>query len=100
LVAATSSAPSAEPCALPVFCLFGAGQPMIVRSAMNEGLVGLGLGGLDRRVQRLDVLVVDAVAGRPRVDAARASRTPRSASPTSSDSAVAVSSSMEIWLSS
>jgi hypothetical protein len=37
LVAATSSAPSAEPCALPVFCLFGAGQPMIVRSAMKLG---------------------------------------------------------------
>ena len=37
LVAATSSAPSAEPWALPVFCLFGAGQPMIVRSAMNDG---------------------------------------------------------------
>jgi hypothetical protein len=37
LVAATSSLPSAEPWALPVFCLFGAGQPMIVRSAMNDG---------------------------------------------------------------
>src|SRR3954453_6839458 len=36
-VAATSSAPRAEPCALPVFCLFGAGQPMIVRSVMNDG---------------------------------------------------------------
>ena len=38
LVAATSSSPSAEPCAAPVFCLVGAGQPMIVRSAMNDGL--------------------------------------------------------------
>ena len=37
LVAATSSAPSAEPCALPVFCAFGAGQAMIVRSRMNDG---------------------------------------------------------------
>ena len=37
LVAATSSAPSAEPWILPVFCLFGAGQPMMVRSAMNDG---------------------------------------------------------------
>jgi len=36
-VAATSSTPSAEPCALPVFCSFGAGQPMIVRSRMIEG---------------------------------------------------------------
>ena len=26
-----------QPCALPVFCAVGAGQPMIVRSAMNEG---------------------------------------------------------------
>ena len=32
LVAATSSSPSAEPWALPVFCAFGAGQAMIVRS--------------------------------------------------------------------
>ena len=37
LVAATSSAPSAEPCALPVFCRFGAGQAMIVRSTMKLG---------------------------------------------------------------
>ena len=36
-MALTSSAPSAEPWILPVFCLFGAGQPMIVRSAMNDG---------------------------------------------------------------
>ena len=36
-MAATSSSPSAEPWALPVFCLFGAGQPMIVRSTMNDG---------------------------------------------------------------
>ena len=63
LVAATSSAPSAEPWILPVFCLFGAGQPMIVRSAMNDGPVGLRLGRLDRRVQRLDVLVVVALVG-------------------------------------
>jgi len=37
LVAFTSGTPSAEPCAAPVFCLFGAGQPMIVLSAMREG---------------------------------------------------------------
>src|SRR5437764_451682 len=37
LVVATSSAPSAEPCALPVFCLLGAGQPMMVRRLMNDG---------------------------------------------------------------
>ena len=37
LVLATSSAPSAAPCASPVFCASGAGQAMIVRSAMNDG---------------------------------------------------------------
>ena len=37
LVAATSSAPSAEPWALPVFWAFGAGQAMIVRSTMKLG---------------------------------------------------------------
>jgi hypothetical protein len=38
LVAATSSAPRAEPWALPVFCLLGAGQAMMVRRRMNDGL--------------------------------------------------------------
>ncbi len=38
LVAATSSSPSAEPCAASVFCAFGAGQAMIERIAMNDGL--------------------------------------------------------------
>ena len=37
LVAATSSAPSAEPCAAPVSCLSGAGQPMMVRRPMIDG---------------------------------------------------------------
>ena len=37
LVAATSSAPSAAPWILPVFCLFGAGQPMMVRSLISVG---------------------------------------------------------------
>ena len=37
LVLATSSAPSAAPWASPVFCASGAGQAMIVRSAMNDG---------------------------------------------------------------
>ena len=37
LVAFTSGTPSADPCAAPVSCLFGAGQPMIVLSAMKEG---------------------------------------------------------------
>ena len=56
LVAATSSAPSAEPCASPVFCLFGAGQPMIVRSAMNDGRSVSSRAAMQRLVQRLDVL--------------------------------------------
>jgi hypothetical protein len=38
LVAASSSAPSAEPWILPEFCLCGAGQPMIVRRMMSDGL--------------------------------------------------------------
>ncbi len=37
LVAAISSAPSAEPWEASVFCAFGAGQAMIVRIAMIEG---------------------------------------------------------------
>jgi hypothetical protein len=37
LVAATSSAPSAEPCAFPVPCADGAGQAMIVRRLMKLG---------------------------------------------------------------
>src|SRR6266487_5528824 len=41
LVAATSSAPRAEPCASPVFCLVGAGQAMIVRRAMRDGWLGV-----------------------------------------------------------
>ena len=36
-MAATSSAPRAEPWALPVFCAFGAGHAMIVCSTMKLG---------------------------------------------------------------
>ena len=36
-MAATSSAPSAEPWLLPVFCRVGAGHAMIVRSTMKLG---------------------------------------------------------------
>ncbi len=36
-MAATSSAPSAEPCAASVFRALGAGQAMIVRIAMIDG---------------------------------------------------------------
>jgi hypothetical protein len=65
-VAASSSAPSAEPWILPVFCLPGEGQPMIVFRMISDGLVGLALGGLDRRVQLGDVL--DVLAGLLPVD--------------------------------
>ncbi len=37
-MAATSSSPRADPCALPVFWAFGAGQAMIVRSTIMLGL--------------------------------------------------------------
>jgi hypothetical protein len=37
LVAATSSSPSAEPCAASVFWACGAGQAMIERAAMKDG---------------------------------------------------------------
>ncbi len=36
-MAATSSSPSAEPCAASVFWALGAGQAMIERIAMNDG---------------------------------------------------------------
>ena len=54
-MAATSSSPSAEPCALPVFCRVGAGQAIVVRSPMNVGRLGLVAGGVERRVEALDV---------------------------------------------
>ncbi len=56
LVAATSSSPSAEPCAASVFCAFGAGQAMIERAAMNEGARSRP-GRLQRRVQTRRVQV-------------------------------------------
>ncbi len=37
LVARTSGSPSALPCALPVFCRFGDGQPMMLRTWMKVG---------------------------------------------------------------
>ena len=66
LVAASSSPPRAEPWILPVFCLPGEGQPMIVFSTMIEGLDGLGLGRLDRGVELGDVF--DVLAGLLPVD--------------------------------
>ena len=74
LVAATSSAPSAEPCALPVLRRFGAGQPMTVRTRDERGPVGDGARRLDGGGE--------ARPRRPRRSAARrrtgcASRRPR-----------------------
>ena len=97
LVAATSSAPSAAPCASPVFCAFGAGQAMMVRSAMRDGCVvspgrEVGLVAAPRvlevavrraPVHPLHVPAVRLVPGR-----------------TSSDLAILVSPSIEMWLSS
>ena len=56
-MAATSSSPSAEPCAASVFCAFGAGQAMIERIAMKDGRSVTGLGRLERLVERVRVEV-------------------------------------------
>ena len=48
-----------------MFCLFGAGQPMIVRSWMKLGWSVTALAGLDRVVQGLDVLLVAGAAVGP-----------------------------------
>ena len=65
-MAATSSAPSAEPWALPVFCALGAGQAMIVRSLMKLGPVGDPLRpSRAPSHERLDVLVVLGAAVGP-----------------------------------
>ena len=80
LVAATSSAPRAEPWALPVFWALGAGQPMIVRSRMKLGRSVTRLGRLeDRVVQGRDVLVVAPCRRWSSRPSGRASRRPRSA---------------------
>ncbi len=95
-MAATSSSPSAEPCAASVFCACGAGQAMIVRIAMIDGRE------------------VSACAARSAAYSAWTSTSPFSAGSirctcqpyasyrfsTSSENAVAVSPSMEMWLSS
>ncbi len=62
LVAATSSAPRAEPCAAPVFCLFGAGQPMMVRSAISDGAAAWSLAVVSARCSAAHVLAVAAGA--------------------------------------
>ena len=57
LVAAISASPRAEPCDLPVSCLVGAGQAMMV-CRTHEGRLGGLLGLLEGREQRVDVLDV------------------------------------------
>ena len=93
LTAATSSSPSAEPCALPVFMALGAGKAMTVRSRMNDGPVGLGLGVLQRLQDAGDVLAALDDLDVPAVGLVALARCPRSARSS-------VSSSMEILLSS
>ena len=66
-MALTSSSPSAEPCAAPVFCLFGAGQPMMVRSTMIDGRSVSALAAAKRGVERGEVLAVVHVLDVPAV---------------------------------
>ena len=99
MVAATSSAPSAEPCALPVFCLVGAGQPMMVRSAMNDGLSVTALAAVDRVVERLRRLRGSRLSPRQSTCCTCQPYAAKRAG-MSSDFAMLVSSSIEIWLSS
>ena len=68
LVAATSSSPRALPCALPVFCAFGAGQAMTVRSAMKDGRSVSASRGVEGAGEGGDVLLV-APSSRAPVDA-------------------------------
>ena len=56
LVLRISSSPSAEPCAAPVFCLVGAGQPMMVRTAMKDGRCVSACAAAMRLLERDDVL--------------------------------------------
>lgn len=95
-VAATSSSPSAEPCEASVFWACGAGQAMIERAAMNDG-------------RSVSALAAWSAANRP-----AGSRSPLGSCSTrwtcqpyasyrfrvSSETAVSVSPSMEMWLSS
>ena len=74
---ASRPSPSGAPCAFAVSCACGARRRCGVRTTISDGRVGLGLRRGDRRVERVEV-----VARRRR--AGRASRTPRSAAPTSS----------------
>ena len=100
LMAATSSAPSAEPCDAVGVLLVGAGQADDRAQRDDRRLAGLGLARrCERGVQRVDVL-----ARTRRLRSSRragcASRRPRSARATSSVNAISVSPSIEIWLSS
>ena len=57
-MAATSSSPSAEPWALPVFWAFGAGQAMIVRRLMKLGRSVTAFAAWIASQSAADVLVV------------------------------------------
>ena len=92
LTPATSSAPSAAPCTPPVFIFFGAGKPMTVRSRMIEG----------RSPTALAASAAARIAETSSPPSTTCTCQPYASYrvATSSPSAMAVSSSMEILLSS
>jgi len=83
---------SAAPCALPVFCRVGAGQPMIVLTAMKDGLSVTALA--------FSIASSSAVTSSP--ESTRWTCHPYASyrATTSSLNATAVLSSIEMWLSS
>ena len=66
MVRRTSSAPSGEPCAFWLSCLFGLPYPMCVRTAIRLGRV-VGQRGLDGRLDGGDVVAVGDPLGVPAV---------------------------------
>ncbi len=95
-MAATSSAPSAEPCAASVFCACGAGQAMIERIAMKEGRE-VSSRAASSASYRACTSTLPLNAGSIRWTCQPYASYRLS---TSSENAVAVSPSMEMWLSS
>ncbi len=91
-MAATSSLPSAEPCDLPVFCRFGAGQAMIERRPMIDGRSRLSRAAASAANSDSTSFASSTVWVCQPYASYRAS--------TSSENATAVSPSIEMWLSS
>src|SRR5665648_402659 len=65
LMAATSGAPSAEPCTAPVFFLVGAGQPMIVRREMIDGRPVSALAAARAETGRPSIISLRTIIGWP-----------------------------------